>query len=151
MAPACPARDGPPKLAVLAVIVRLTAPACPARRLRHHLPRLLRAEGHLSAPTGEVTIAAHGLANTLLRVIADPKPTHIAVTMDLVGSTSPAITWTSATSHIGCRRRSTSCRSSPAQLVEAFNIPIYEAEGSRRMTAWAPCPQAAAQGSKPIS
>ena len=36
--------------------------------------------------TGEVVTAVFGFANTLLKVLSELKPTHIAVTMDRIGS-----------------------------------------------------------------
>lgn len=79
--------------------------------------------------TGEVTTAVFGFTNTLLRVISDLKPTHIAVTMDL-----PAPTFRH-------ERDATYKAHRPAMpddlrpqigrvrdLVEAFNIPIYDSD-----------------------
>ncbi len=80
--------------------------------------------------TGEVTSAVYGFASTLLRVIAELKPTHIAVAMDRAGPTFRHEREITYKAH----------RPPPPddlipqiarvrQLLEAFNIPIYEAEG----------------------
>jgi DNA polymerase-1 len=79
--------------------------------------------------TGEVTTAVFGFATTLLRVIADLKPTHIAVTMDRAAPTFR---------HERDQAYKANRVAPPSdlipqfarvrELVEAFNIPIYEAD-----------------------
>jgi DNA polymerase-1 len=80
--------------------------------------------------TGELTAAVFGFANTLLKVIADLKPTHIAVTMD-----RPTPTFRhQADERYKANRAAMPDELRPQiervrQLIEAFNIPIYEADG----------------------
>ena len=79
--------------------------------------------------TGEVTTAVFGFANTLLRVIADLKPTHIAVTMDRA---TPTFRHERDQSYKANRVAPPDDLvpqfARVRQLVEAFNIPIFEAD-----------------------
>ncbi len=80
--------------------------------------------------TGEVVTAVYGFANTLLRVVADLKPTHIAVTLDRGAPTFRHLKDETYKAH----------RPPPPpdlvpqfdrvrHLVQAFNIPIFEQDG----------------------
>ena len=80
--------------------------------------------------TGELTSAVFGFANTLLKVIADLKPTHIAVTMDRAAPTFRH----QADANYKANRTAMPDELRPQvrrvrELIEAFNIPVYEADG----------------------
>ena len=75
--------------------------------------------------TGELTSAVFGFANTLLKVIADLKPTHIAVTMDKAAPTFRHQQDAAYKANRGAmpdqlRPQNARIR----QLLSAFNIPI---------------------------
>ncbi|MEE9277048.1 MAG: 5'-3' exonuclease H3TH domain-containing protein, partial [Dehalococcoidia bacterium] len=80
--------------------------------------------------TGELTGAVYGFANTLLRVIDELKPTHIAVAMD---TDEPTFRHEADANYKANRPpppedlgpQIDRCR----DVIEAFNIPIYEARG----------------------
>jgi DNA polymerase I len=79
--------------------------------------------------TGELTSAVFGFANTLLKVIADLRPTHIAVTLDRSAPTfrhqaDAAYKANRAAMPDELRPQIARVR----QLIEAFNIPIFEAD-----------------------
>lgn len=80
--------------------------------------------------TGEVVTAVYGFANTLLKVLNELSPTHIAVTMDRAGPTFRHVKDESYKAH----------RPPPPadlvsqfgrveELISSFNIPIYAVEG----------------------
>lgn len=80
--------------------------------------------------TGELTSAVFGFTNTLLKVIADLKPTHIAVTLDRAAPTfrhqaDAAYKANRAAMPDELRPQIARVR----QIIDAFNIPIYEADG----------------------
>ena len=80
--------------------------------------------------TGELTSAVYGFANTLLKVIADLRPTHIAVTMDRAAPTFRH----RADASYKANRAAMPDELRPQvqrvrQLIEAFNIPVYEGDG----------------------
>ncbi len=80
--------------------------------------------------TGEVTTAVFGFANTLLRVIAELKPTHIAVTLDPSAPTFRHERDASYKAHrpampVDLRPQVGRVR----ELVQAFNIPVFELDG----------------------
>jgi len=80
--------------------------------------------------TGELTSAVYGFANTMFKVIADLKPTHIAVTLDRAAPTfrhqaDAAYKANRATMPDELRPQLERIR----ELIEAFNIPVYEADG----------------------
>ena len=83
-----------------------------------------------SSKTGEVTSAVYGFANTLLRVIRELKPTHIAVTLDRPGPTFRHTKDEKYKAHRppmpdDLRPQVHRVR----ELIEAFNIPIFECDG----------------------
>jgi DNA polymerase-1 len=80
--------------------------------------------------TGELTSAVFGFANTLLKVIADLKPTHIAVTLDRAAPTFRH----QADASYKANRPAMPDELRPQiarvrELIDAFNIPVYEADG----------------------
>jgi len=80
--------------------------------------------------TGEVISAVYGFANTLLSVLQELKPTHVALAMDKGGVTFRHRLDASYKAHRttmpdDLREQIGRCR----QLIEAFGIPIYEYEG----------------------
>jgi DNA polymerase-1 len=80
--------------------------------------------------TGEVVTAVYGLANTLLSVLQELKPTHIAVALDKGKPTLRIEKDASYKAHRpempdDLRVQMDRCR----QFIEAFSIPIYELEG----------------------
>ena len=80
--------------------------------------------------TGELTSAVFGFANTLLKVISDLKPTHLAVTLD---RSTPTFRHQADAAYKANRgAMPDELRPQVArirQLIGAFNIPIYEADG----------------------
>jgi DNA polymerase I len=80
--------------------------------------------------TGEVVTAVYGFANTLLKVLGELKPTHIAVTMDRAGPTFRHVMDETYKAHrpaIPADLLSQFGR--VEELIRCFNIPIYDAEG----------------------
>jgi DNA polymerase-1 len=80
--------------------------------------------------TGELTSAVFGFTNTLLKVIADLKPTHIAVTMDRAAPTfrhQADVAYKANRAAMPDELRSQIFR--VRQMIDAFNIPVYEADG----------------------
>src|SRR5262249_31338571 len=80
--------------------------------------------------TGELTSAVFGFANTLLKVIADLKPPHIAVTMDRSAPTFRH----QADVNYKANRAAMPDELRPQirrvrELIDAFNIPVYEGDG----------------------
>jgi DNA polymerase-1 len=79
--------------------------------------------------TGEVTTAVFGFANTLLRVIGDLKPTHIAVTLD---KATPTFRHERDAAYKAHRPDAPDDLvpqfARVRELIQAFNIPIYEAD-----------------------
>ena len=80
--------------------------------------------------TGELVAAPYGLANTLLSVIQELKPTHILVALDKGKATfrhqwAPSYKAQRAEMPDDLRCQMSRCR----DLIEAFGIPIYEHEG----------------------
>ena len=80
--------------------------------------------------TGEEVTAVFGFLNTLLRALSDWKPTHVAVTFDLPAPTFRHLEYKEYKAHRPptppeLRRQFGRVR----ELVEAFNIPVYEMEG----------------------
>ncbi len=80
--------------------------------------------------TGEVITAVYGFANTLLSVLQELKPTHVAVALDKGGLTfrhqqDPTYKAHRAEMPDDLREQMARCR----ELIEAFGIPIYEHEG----------------------
>ena len=79
--------------------------------------------------TGEVVTAVYGFANTLLRTMAELKPTHLALAMDL-----PGPTFRHEADEAYKANRAPIPEDLPAQIercrtvAEAFNIPIFDAE-----------------------
>lgn len=79
--------------------------------------------------SGEETTAVFGFTNTLLKVLEDLKPTHVAVAMDLPGPTFRHEQYVEYKAHRpgtpeSLRHQIARVR----ELIQAFNIPIYEAE-----------------------
>ncbi|HTE84708.1 MAG TPA: DNA polymerase, partial [Dehalococcoidia bacterium] len=80
--------------------------------------------------TGEVVTAVYGFANTLIKVLNELHPTHIAVTMDRPGPTFRHLKDDTYKAHrpavppdlLGQFAR-------VEELIHSFNIPIYEADG----------------------
>jgi len=80
--------------------------------------------------TGELTSAVFGFANTLLKVISDLKPTHIAVTLDRAAPTfrhQADPTYKANRPEMPDELRSQLRR--VRELIDAFNIPVYEGDG----------------------
>ncbi|MDP2950148.1 MAG: DNA polymerase I [Chloroflexota bacterium] len=80
--------------------------------------------------TGEVVTAAYGFANTLLSVLQELKPTHLAVALDKGKATLRLEQDPNYKAHRvempeDLRAQIGRCR----ELIEAFGIPIYELEG----------------------
>ncbi|MFQ5879457.1 MAG: DNA polymerase I, partial [Dehalococcoidia bacterium] len=80
--------------------------------------------------TGEPVTAVYGFANTLLSVISELKPTHIAVALDYPAPTFRHDRDATYKAHRpeapeDLRLQVRRCR----EMVEAFGIPIYELEG----------------------
>jgi DNA polymerase-1 len=80
--------------------------------------------------TGEVISAVYGFANTLLSVLQELKPTHVAVAMDKGRTTfrhrlDPHYKAHRVETPDELRDQIARCR----QIIEAFGIPIYEYEG----------------------
>ncbi|MEX2237767.1 MAG: DNA polymerase I [Dehalococcoidia bacterium] len=80
--------------------------------------------------TGEETTAVYVFTSTLLKVIEDLKPSHLAVAMDYGAPTFRA--------KLDADYKATRARTPPElrsqfqrarDIIDAFNIPIYEAEG----------------------
>ncbi|MEE8369357.1 MAG: PIN domain-containing protein, partial [Dehalococcoidia bacterium] len=77
--------------------------------------------------TGEVVSAVYGFAGTLLSILQELKPTHLAVTLDVGEVTFRHRITETYKAHRpampeGLRAQMGRCR----QLIEAFGIPIYE-------------------------
>jgi len=84
----------------------------------------------LMSSKGELTFATHGYAETLIRVLDQLKPTHICAAWDAGGKTFRH----EAAEEYKATRRETPPDLIPQmarvrQLLEAFNIPIYEVPG----------------------
>jgi len=80
--------------------------------------------------TGEVVTAVYGFANTLIKVLNELHPTHIAVTMDRPGPTFRHLKDETYKAHrpaIPADLQSQFAR--VEELIESFNIPIYYADG----------------------
>ncbi len=80
--------------------------------------------------TGEEVRAVFGFLNTLLRTLADWEPTHCAITFDVSAPTFRHVKFQEYKAHrppTPPELRSQFDR--VRQVVEAFNIPIYEKEG----------------------
>src|SRR2546430_8608232 len=80
--------------------------------------------------TGEVVTAVYGFANTLLSVLDKLRPTHVAVTMDSSGPTFrhvKAETYKAHRPEMPADLRGQIRR--VHDLIEAFNIPIYQVDG----------------------
>ena len=80
--------------------------------------------------TGEVVTATYGFANTLLMVLDDLKPTHIAVALDPPG---PTFRHEKDATYKAQRKPTPDDLVAQfgrvRELIEAFNIPIYMVEG----------------------
>ena len=80
--------------------------------------------------TGEETTAVYGFVNTLLRVVRELKPTHIAIAMDTAAPTFRHDADADYKAH-----REPIPEALPAQIercrqvIQAFGIPLYEADG----------------------
>lgn len=84
----------------------------------------------LMSSKGELTFATHGYAETLIRVLDQLKPTHICAAWDAGGKTFRH----EAAEEYKATRRETPSDLIPQmarvrQLLEAFNIPIFEVPG----------------------
>jgi DNA polymerase-1 len=80
--------------------------------------------------TGEVVTAVYGFANTLLTVLDQLKPTHVAVAMDPPGKTfrhEKDVTYKAT--RVAAPEDLKPQFGRVRELVEAFNIPIYMKEG----------------------
>lgn len=79
--------------------------------------------------TGEVVTAVYGMTNTLLKMIDDLHPTYVVMAMDLGrprrADHMETYKANRAATDTDLRSQFERCR----QIVKAFNIPIYEAEG----------------------
>lgn len=89
-----------------------------------------RSERPLMTSKGELTYATHGYAETLLRVLAELRPTHLCAAWDAAGKTFRH----EAEEAYKATRRETPEELLPQmarvrQLLEAFRIPIYEVPG----------------------
>lgn len=87
-------------------------------------------EKPLMTSKGELTFATHGYAETLIRVLDQLKPTHICAAWDAGGKTFRH----EASDEYKATRRETPSEllqqmQRVRQLLEAFNIPIYEYPG----------------------
>ncbi len=80
--------------------------------------------------TGEVVTAVYGFANTLLTVLDQLKPTHVAVALDPPGRTfRHEKDETYKATRVAAPEDLKSQFGRVRELVEAFNIPIYMADG----------------------
>jgi DNA polymerase I len=80
--------------------------------------------------TGEVVTAVFGFTNTLLKVLSELKPTHIAVTMDRSGPTFRHLKDETYKAHRPPAPPDlVSQFGRVEELIRSFNIPIYDAEG----------------------
>jgi DNA polymerase I len=80
--------------------------------------------------TGEVVTAVYGVANTLLTVLDQLKPTHVAFTFDPPGRTfRHEKDETYKAQRVAAPEDLRSQFGRVREVVEAFNIPIYVAEG----------------------
>ena len=80
--------------------------------------------------TGEVVTAVYGFANTLLKVLNELSPTHIAVAMDRAGPTFRHLKDESYKAHRPALPDDLMAQFARVEeLIRAFNIPIYDAEG----------------------
>jgi DNA polymerase I len=80
--------------------------------------------------TGEVVTAAYGLANTLLSVLEQLDPTHIAIALDPRGPTfRHELDITYKAQRVATPEDLTSQIGRCIELIEAFNIPIFRVSG----------------------
>ncbi len=80
--------------------------------------------------TGEVVTAVYGLANTLLSVLEQLNPTHIAVALDPRGPTfRHDLDVTYKAQRVAAPEDLTSQIARCVELIEAFNIPIFRVPG----------------------
>jgi DNA polymerase-1 len=80
--------------------------------------------------TGEVVTAVYGFANTLLKVLNELRPTHIAVAMDRAGPTFRHLKDDTYKAHRPALPDDLMAQFARVEeLIRAFNIPIYDAEG----------------------
>jgi DNA polymerase-1 len=80
--------------------------------------------------TGEVVTAVYGVANTLLTVLEQLKPTHVAFTLDPPGPTfRHKKDETYKAQRVAMPDDLRSQLNRVRELIDAFNIPIYMAEG----------------------
>lgn len=80
--------------------------------------------------TGEVVTAVYGFANTLLKVLAELEPTHIAVTLDRPEPTFRHVKDETYKAHRPPAPDDLVSQFGRVQeLIESFNIPIYTANG----------------------
>src|SRR5204863_5747754 len=87
-------------------------------------------EKPLMTSKGELTFATHGYAETLIRVLDVLKPTHICAAWDAGG---PTFRHEASEAYKATRRATPSellvQMRRVRQMLEAFNIPIYEQRG----------------------
>jgi DNA polymerase-1 len=80
--------------------------------------------------TGEVVTAVYGLANTLLSVLEELKPTHIAVALDAPGPTfRHEMDETYKAHRVEAPEDLKEQIGRCVELIESFNIPIYQKQG----------------------
>ncbi len=80
--------------------------------------------------TGEVVTAAYGLANTLLSVLEQLNPTHIAVALDPRGPTfRHELDATYKAQRVAAPEDLTAQIARCIEVIEAFNIPIFRVPG----------------------
>jgi DNA polymerase-1 len=80
--------------------------------------------------TGEVVTAVYGFANTLIKVLNELRPTHIAVTMDRPGPTFRHLKDDTYKAHRPPLPADLASQFGRVEeLIKSFNIPIYDAEG----------------------
>jgi DNA polymerase-1 len=80
--------------------------------------------------TGEVVTAVYGLANTLLSVLEQLNPTHIAIALDPRGPTfRHELDITYKAQRVAAPEDLTSQIARCVELIEAFNIPVFREPG----------------------
>jgi DNA polymerase-1 len=119
-------------------------PSPKAKEAKQPKPRLVIFDGHgiihrayhafpeplTVRKTGEVVTAVYGVANTLLTVLDQIKPTHVAFTLDPPGPTfRHEKDATYKAQRVAMPEDLRSQLGRVRELIEAFNIPIYMADG----------------------
>lgn len=93
-------------------------------RSYHALPK------SMSTSKGELTNAVYGFTTTLIRVLEDLHPTHIAVSFDLAGPTFRHLEYKEYKgTRVKADQELYDQIPKVRKLLEVFNIPVYEKEG----------------------